>query len=120
MTLDDCELATVFHERPHVARTPHTCTCCGGVIQSGAAYLSHFSVCDGRPASERLCFRCWWLREDYCAHSDENFTPNPSFTLECLRGEADMMGHWPGRPRLWPWWIRGLRLLERELRERQR
>lgn len=117
MTLGDVEMATVFRETWRYTRKPRRCDCCGRHLEIGWLYLDHFSVNDGRPSSEVLCLWCWVMRQSWVDAAEE-FIPNPSFTAECLSGEADSMGPWPGPPRSWPLWVRMERVLRRRLARR--
>lgn len=105
-------MAVVFRETWRHARRGRYCHCCTRRIEVGWLYLEHFSVCDGRPSSEALCLWCWVMRGSW-VDSGPGFIPNPSYTLECLAGEADSMDPWPGVPRSWPLWVRMVRTLRR-------
>ena len=62
---DDFDPASVWSDTPRVARKAHECDGCGGIIPVGAHYCSHFSVHDGEPTSEKACFACWAMTEDF-------------------------------------------------------
>jgi hypothetical protein len=87
-----------------VARKPHRCDCCRGVISAGAQYLRLSFVYDHSAETEKACLACdWACRRFLGAHDDEASITNPSYFAEMLRdcvGEAGR-GYWNEQDREW-------------------
>jgi len=71
--LDYCE---VWSETARMARKQHACDACGGTIKSSEAYLVHFSAYEGSVTHDKMCFRCWIVREQFAADHGQSFQPH--------------------------------------------
>lgn len=94
----DLEPCAVWQEFPRRARKPHACGPCDSIIPPGDYYLVHFSIFDGEVTSEKVCFACWWAREDFCrAHGDgQLFQPSGliSALQDCVGENDDPEDRW--------------------------
>lgn len=92
----DLEIAKVWQETVRRAAKAHYCTSCGATIERGEYHLVHVSILDS-VSRERMCFACWWAREDF--HQEHVGSPSimPSmleeFLRECLR-DTDNAARW--------------------------
>lgn len=80
----DLEIAKVWRETARRAAKPHCCSSCGAAIERGEYHLEHVSILDS-VSRERMCFPCWWAREDF--HQEHAGSPSimPSMLAEYLR-----------------------------------
>lgn len=82
--LGDLEIAKVWQETVRRAAKAHRCNSCGVGIERGEYHLVHVSILDS-VSRERMCFACWWAREDF--HQEHVGSPSimPSMLGEFLR-----------------------------------
>lgn len=94
----DLDTCTVWRETTRKARKPHTCHCCGGPIQPGDKYLSHFSVYDGYVTDEKQCPACTIMVEEFAKVHGQHTSPSsmPELLVECAQNEddAEMVAKW--------------------------
>ena len=81
----DMEIAKVWQETVRRAAKAHRCSACGTTIQWKEYHLEHVSILDS-VSRERMCFACWWVREDF--HQEHAGSPSimPSMLEEFLSG----------------------------------
>ena len=56
-----------YHATTPVARKPHTCCECGGVIPPGEQYERAATVFEGMFVCFKTCLICSQIRRDFCA-----------------------------------------------------
>ena len=76
MDLDYCE---VWDERPVVARKPHYCDGCGGLIAAKAEYVRHFSKFEGSITTGKLCAECKADRQKFADAHEGMLCAPPAF-----------------------------------------
>lgn len=93
LDLDPC---AVWSETPRRARRAHECTACGVAIQPGEAYLSHFSVFEGCPSTEKMCFACWLARGQFAEAHGQSFPPSALLEQlhDCIGANDDEEDEW--------------------------
>ena len=83
---------SVYREQTRKARKDHKCDCCHRVIKAGESYLSHFSVFEGKPCSEKMCADCENDRGDFFHEHGGGVTAPSSFLhylYECVSEEPE-------------------------------
>ena len=74
-----CEMPTAYRMVVRVARNPHRCCECRGVIPAGESYNYHSGVWDGRPAAFKVCVDCDALRDRIEKECDLHMDEFPAF-----------------------------------------
>lgn len=91
----DVETVTVFEwQRVRRARVQHSCLTCDKMIVPGAGYWRNFSVVNCKASTEKQCESCHEIGAKF--GEEHQWTPSPSYLLECVRGCVDSDG--PGSP----------------------
>ena len=115
---DVCE---VWCETPRYARKQHRCFCCNGSILRGEQYIVHFSVYDGRPTSEKMCFECDKAQREF-ANAHDGIRHVPSAFLEVLFEcyNEEIRSAWTDQDRRWRSLMAGMLLRERARKSSER
>lgn len=90
--LGDYEPWSAWSETPRKAHKQHRCSACGTTIHAGESYLVHSHVFEGSARSEKACFGCWWVREEFCRDHGWWFQPSELVyqLTECIQGERNV------------------------------
>lgn len=91
--IGELERCSVWREEERRSRRERVCDACGGTIERGERYTSHFSVFEGDATSESMCAGCKPARVEFCAAHFEWALTCPSYfattLFECVGEDGD-------------------------------
>lgn len=92
----DLEPCAMWSESPVFARKTHECSACQSAITKGDPYLKHANVFDGEFTSEKMCFPCWFAREQFAEAHGQSFVPSALISMlrDCVGKNDDEDDVW--------------------------